>query len=171
MASFSVSPDTLFESEGTLATFNFTLDEAPPPEGVVVTLAGDVAQSFTQFNLFSLGFSGLAGAPVDSSPNMDFSQFDVTIVEQTASINLPIFNDFTAEDPQEVTFSVSSDDVSFEPGENSSVVTFADDPSDLASTPQVSLSASPTNLNEETSDVFTLSFNLSEPITDALLVN
>ncbi|MGB3532448.1 MAG: hypothetical protein WBA13_02915, partial [Microcoleaceae cyanobacterium] len=171
MATFSVSPDTLFESEATVATFNFVLDEAPPPEGVVVTLSGDVAQSFTQFNLFGLSFSGLAGAPEDSSPNMDFSQFDVTIVEQTASITLPFFNDFTAEDPQDVTFSVTSNDVTFDAGANSTVVTFADDPSDISGpTPQVSLTASPTDLNEETSDVFTLSFNVSEPITEPLLV-
>ncbi|MGD1898993.1 MAG: DUF4347 domain-containing protein, partial [Phormidesmis sp.] len=78
---FSVSTDTLIESEGTPFSFIFELSEPPPEGGTVVRFEADQPQAINQWDLFSLSFTGLAGEPVDVSPNLDFSAFEVTIVD------------------------------------------------------------------------------------------
>ncbi|NJL19575.1 MAG: hypothetical protein HC895_00160 [Leptolyngbyaceae cyanobacterium SM1_3_5] len=81
------TPVTLVESEGTFLEFRFTLDAPPPPEGITVTVAGNVPQSLTQLDLFALEFTGGSGAPVGDT---DFSGFSFTITSQTATVRAPI---------------------------------------------------------------------------------
>ncbi|MEL6554548.1 MAG: DUF4347 domain-containing protein, partial [Cyanobacteria bacterium J06621_11] len=104
---FSANTDTLIESEGTPFSFNFTLSEPPPEGGTVVRFEADQPQAINQWDLFQISFTGLAGQPVDVSPNLDFSAFEVTIVEQNASINLPVFNDFVDDSPDPYTWTIS----------------------------------------------------------------
>ncbi|MEM9002166.1 MAG: Ig-like domain-containing protein [Cyanobacteria bacterium P01_F01_bin.86] len=127
---FSVSTDTLIESEGTPFSFNFTLSEPPPAEGTVVRLEGSIPQAINQWNLFALDVNGLAGLPEDVSPSLDFSAFEVTIVEQNASIDIPIFNDFIDDSPQEITWTVTAVSGGTM-GDDTATVTIYDDPSEV----------------------------------------
>ncbi|MEM7581381.1 MAG: DUF4347 domain-containing protein, partial [Cyanobacteria bacterium P01_A01_bin.80] len=173
--SFSLSTDTLVESEGTPFSFNFSLSEPPPAEGTVVRLEGSIAQAINQWDLFSLTTSGLADFPVDVSPGQDFSAFEVTIIEQNASISAPIFNDGQDDSPQEITWNVTAvSGGTISPGAGSATVTIYDDPGEVPSqnpeppapeptTPEISLSADVTTLVEDEGSSVTLTFNLSEP--------
>ncbi|MEM8828382.1 MAG: DUF4347 domain-containing protein [Cyanobacteria bacterium P01_G01_bin.19] len=99
--SFSIEPDVAIETEGAEVTFNFTLDEAPPPEGTVVILSSNEASSINRFVLGGFGeeleFTGIDGAnenPLffDVSQNLDFSALAVNIRAQNASITGELFN-------------------------------------------------------------------------------
>ena len=128
---FSISTDTLIESEGTPFSFNFSVDGPIPAGGSVVRLEANVPQAINQLNLFALSFTGLAGQPVDVSPNQDFSAFDVTIVAPNASINLPVFNDFLDDSPQPITWSVTPVSAGTTVSGGSATVTIYDDPSEV----------------------------------------
>ena len=134
--SFSLSADTLVESEGTPFSFNFSLSEPPPAEGTVIRLEGSIAQAINQWDVFQISTSGLADFPVDVSPAQDFSAFEITIVEQNASINIPIFNDGQDDSPQEITWNVTAvSGGTISPDTGSATVTIYDDPSEVPSTP------------------------------------
>ena len=89
VVSFSATPTALIETERTVLTFRFTLDQAPGPEGVRVTVTGDRPQSLTQLNLFDIDLTG--GEDIEG--DFDFSGFDVTLTRQNATISVPIFDD------------------------------------------------------------------------------
>ncbi|MEM0980422.1 MAG: DUF4347 domain-containing protein, partial [Cyanobacteria bacterium P01_H01_bin.58] len=85
--SFDIEQDVAIETEFTLVTFNFTLDQAPPPEGVVVVLSANETSSF---NRFDPGFSGsniqrngISNNFLfdDVSPLLDFSAFALNITQ------------------------------------------------------------------------------------------
>ncbi|MEM1241833.1 MAG: DUF4347 domain-containing protein, partial [Cyanobacteria bacterium P01_H01_bin.26] len=128
---FSISTDTLIESEGTPFSFNFSVDGPIPAGGSVVRLEANVPQAINQLTLFALEFTGLAGQPVDVSPNQDFSAFDVTIVAPNASIDLPVFNDFLDDSPQSITWSVTPISAGTTVSGGSATVTIYDDPSEV----------------------------------------
>ena len=131
---FSVSTDTLIESEGTPFSFIFELSEPPPEGGTVVRFEADTPQAINQWNLFALGFTGLAGQPVDVSPNLDFSAFEVTIIEQSASIDVPVFNDFVDDSPDPYTWTISPVSGGTV-GTDTASVTIYDDPSEVPNNP------------------------------------
>ena len=105
---FSISPNTLIESEGTTFRFDFSVDGDIPAGGSVVRIRADRPQAINQWNLFAIQFPGLAGIPEDVSPNLDFSEFEVTIVEPTASIIIPVFNDGDPEGEDEYTWTATA---------------------------------------------------------------
>lgn len=130
--SLGLSPNRVIENENTLTTWSFNLSEPPPVGGTVVRFAGDSPQVITQWDLFQLDFSGLAGTPEDVSPNLDFSAFNLTIVDQNASISIPIFNDFIDEGPTPVAWSISPvSGGTVNPAASSALVTIYDDASQL----------------------------------------
>ncbi|MGD1919333.1 MAG: DUF4347 domain-containing protein [Pleurocapsa sp.] len=93
VTSFSVDPDVGIETEGTEITFNFTLDEAPPPEGVVVVLESSETSSINRLDLQSFNFGGLTLNGIDNfsgadvSNEFDFSAFALNITQQNASFS------------------------------------------------------------------------------------
>ncbi|MEO0644529.1 MAG: Ig-like domain-containing protein, partial [Cyanobacteria bacterium J06650_10] len=96
--SFDIEQDVAIETEGTLVTFRFTLDEAPPPEGTVVVLSANETSSI---NRFDPGFGGsnlqLNGIDPflpnnDISPGFIFDAFALNITQQNASFSIPLFN-------------------------------------------------------------------------------
>ena len=90
VVSLSTSPDTLVETEGTVFTFSFALSEPPPPEGIEVTVFGNVAESLNQLDLFGITTEGIDSfAPAD----LINTGFIANIVEQTATLSAPIFPD------------------------------------------------------------------------------
>ncbi|MBE9063506.1 Ig-like domain-containing protein [cf. Phormidesmis sp. LEGE 11477] len=178
---FSLSTDTLVESEGTPFSFIFDLSEPPPEGGTVVRFeainpdGSNNPQAINQWNLFTLGFTGLAETPVDVSPNLDFSAFEVTIVEQQATIDVPVFNDFQDDSPDPYVWRitpVSGGTV----GNDTAEVTIYDTRSEVPTTtptlPEVSISADIDTLVEDEGTEVTLTVTLSEPPADgALLVD
>ena len=164
---FSISTDTLIESEGTPFSFNFSVDGEIPPGGSVVRLEGSIPQAINQLNLFALSVSGLAGQPVDVSPGQDFSEFEVTIVEPNASISLPVFNDFQDDSPQEITWTVTPVSAGTTVNNGSATVTIFDDPSEVppppAANPEISLTSDITTLVEDEGSEVTFTISLTEP--------
>ena len=103
--SFDITTDLAIETNEDQVTLNFTLDEAPPPEGTVVVLSANESASINRFDLggFSgdgLELVGIAPNPLffDVSPNMDFGAFAVNIREQNASITVTLLETPTDED-------------------------------------------------------------------------
>jgi len=173
---FSTNTDTVIESEGTLFSFMFEVDGAIPSGGSVIRLEGSIPQAINQFDLFQLDFSGLAGQPEDVSPNLDFSAFEITIVEPTASINLPVFNDFVDDSPQEITWTVTPVSLGTTVSDGSATVTIFDDPSEVPSPPspepEVSLTSDMTTLVEDEGTDVTFTLGLNEPPpSEGLLVD
>jgi len=139
VVSFSLNTDTAIESENTLTVWNFTLSETPPAGGTVIRLDGDPDQAINQWDLFQLEFSGLADIPEDVSPNLDFSAFNLTIVEQNASFSLPTFNDFTVDSPFPVVWTISAvSNGTVNPAADTARVTIYDDPSQVPADPPAS---------------------------------
>ncbi|MEM8778332.1 MAG: Ig-like domain-containing protein, partial [Cyanobacteria bacterium P01_G01_bin.49] len=130
--SFQTNTDTLFESEGTVLTFTFDLSEPPPPEGVNVTVNGDVAQNLNQLDVFNIAATG-GEFPV---PDFDNTGFSFLITEQTATVSSPIFNDGNPEDPVTVNYTLApGDGYEVDPGANQASVTFADSPAPVNAPP------------------------------------
>ena len=89
-ASLTASPTTLIEDEGTVLTFTLSLDEPPPAEGLTVTVIPGIVgiEALLVFNIAGLAATG--GVPeAGSIPG----SFNFTFLEQTGTINLPIFDD------------------------------------------------------------------------------
>ncbi|MEM9509857.1 MAG: DUF4347 domain-containing protein [Cyanobacteria bacterium P01_E01_bin.35] len=145
VVSFSTTPDTLIETEGTLFSFNFELSEAPPPGGVIVAVDGNVPESLNQLDLFAIEVEG--GDSVEG--DFDFSGFNFNITEQTASIIVPVFLDddssdaiFSDDDPLTpddfvVTYSLQSGNgYQIDPEQNSGTVSFFDTAEDVVIEPE-----------------------------------
>lgn len=161
---FSISTNVLIESEGTPFSFLFSVDGPIPVSGSVVRLEGSIPQAINQLNLQALSFEGLAGLPVDVSPAMDFSVFELTINASEASVSLPVFNDFMDDSPQEITWTVTPVSAGTEVVNGSATFTIFDDPSEVpASVPVISLTSDITTLVEDEGTVVTFTISLSEP--------
>ena len=174
VVNFSLSTDTLIESEGTPFSFIFELSEPPPAGGTTVRFEADRPQAINQWDLFALTTTGIAGIPVDVSPNEDFSAFEVTIVEQRATIDLPVFNDFIDDSPDPYTWTISPVSGGTV-GTSSASVTIYDDPSEVPVTPpavpEVSITSDVTTLVEDEGTEVTLTITLSEPPEGAVLID
>ncbi|MEM9215592.1 MAG: Ig-like domain-containing protein [Cyanobacteria bacterium P01_F01_bin.150] len=95
--SFSIEQDVAIETEGTRVTFNFTLDEPPPPEGTVVVLTSSEPSSVNRFALGAFGEAlELNGVDnplfYDVSANLDFTSLAVNIKQQNASFSANVIN-------------------------------------------------------------------------------
>ncbi|MGD1921166.1 MAG: DUF4347 domain-containing protein, partial [Pleurocapsa sp.] len=89
IVSFSTTPETLIETEGTLFNFNFELSDAPPEGGLVVSIDGNVPESLSQLDLFAIDVQG--GDSLEG--DFDFSGFSINITEQNATVSVPVFLD------------------------------------------------------------------------------
>ncbi|MGD1904954.1 MAG: tandem-95 repeat protein [Leptolyngbyaceae cyanobacterium] len=175
---FSLSTDTVIESENTPFSFEFDIEGDIPSDGLVVLLTSDVPQAINQWNLFSISSEGLSSeffnVPFpgikDVSQGQDFSDLEIYIVENPAnpgkaSISLPIFNDFIDDSPQPVTWSlaaVSPDTTINTVG--SPTVTIYDDPSEVPTpVPTVSIVGSPTLIVEDEGTLANIEFSLDQP--------
>ncbi len=190
VVSFSASPDTLIETEGTLLTLNFELNEPPPAGGVVVTVDGDIPESLNQLDLFALDVQGGDNLEGD----LDFSGFSINITEQNATLSAPIFPDDDSgdaivnddnpltPDDFEVTYSLQpGNGYEIDPEQNSGTVSFVDTPEDVTTEPEpepeseditVSISADNTTLIESEGSETTITISLdSPPPADGLVVD
>ncbi|MEM8504476.1 MAG: Ig-like domain-containing protein [Cyanobacteria bacterium P01_D01_bin.1] len=177
--SFSVSENTLIETQGTPFSFLFEVDGAIPEGGSIVRLEADRPQAINQWNIFAAQQSGLAGGLgegyIDVSPGLDFSAFNIVITEPTASISLPVFNDPIAEGEDAYTWTITpvSEGTSVNI-EGDTTTTIYDDPSQVPVTPvipEISFTSDITTLVEDEGTEVTFTLELSEAPTAPIVVD
>ncbi len=129
--SLTASPTTLIEAEQTVLTLNFNFDEAPPEEGLLVTLSSDMINSLGEFDVFATQFSGAQIVSVSD----DTDGFTLRLTEQTASISLPVFTDNEEEGSETITFTVEPSEEFTLDSDASSVAITLEDTADSTPTP------------------------------------
>jgi hypothetical protein len=102
VVAIAAAPTNLVESEQTLTTLTLTLSEAPPAEGLEVTLDSDDPDSLAEFDVSAAVFNGaqLVGT------NEDSSGFTLLMTAQTATIQLPVLNDGVDEGSESFNFAI-----------------------------------------------------------------
>jgi hypothetical protein len=163
--SLEISPAELIESEETEFTIILSLSEPPPPEGVQVYVSGNAFDFLNEFTVFEAQFTG--GLPVSDGA---VSGFYFQMLEQTATITLPVFNSV------EITEGIEQFNVEVRPGAGytvnpdmgSALLTIKDTPDSQI---QVTLTSEPETLIESEGTVATLNFRLSAaPPEDGITV-
>lgn len=158
--SLSVDNAKLVESQGNATTLNFSLSEAPPPEGVLVYVASPESV-LGEFDIFQADIKG----GVFPAPNFGSSGFYFKITDQNASITLPAFADDEIEGVEGYSFELQSSPGYTVAANNAPVnITVADTPESQIS---VSLTAEPEVLIETQSTASIHTFELSAPPPEA----
>jgi Ca2+-binding RTX toxin-like protein len=153
--SLELSTTELIESEETELVLTLSLSEPPPPEGVQVYVSGNAQDFLNEFAIFEAEFTG--GVPIADGA---VSGFYFKMLEQTATITLPVFNSV------DVTEGIEQFDVSLRPGagytvnpdQAEAVITIKDTPDAQV---QVSLGTEPEVLIESEATVSVHTFSLS----------
>ncbi|MEL6495862.1 MAG: calcium-binding protein [Cyanobacteria bacterium J06623_7] len=136
--SFSSSPHNLIETEDTVLTFRFELSEAPPAQGIEVTVRGNIPESLNQLDLFDIEVMG-ADYPIG---DFDFSGFSLNLTSRVATVSIPVFLDDDSDaivnnstvDPDDysVTYTLrGGEDYTVDPQRKSTTVSFFDTLADL----------------------------------------
>ncbi|MEM8827920.1 MAG: pre-peptidase C-terminal domain-containing protein [Cyanobacteria bacterium P01_G01_bin.19] len=157
--SLELSTNELIESEGTELTLNLSLDQAPPATGVQVYISGGEFGFLGELDVFAADIQG--GIPI---PDGDTTGVYFQMLEQTASITLPVFDSAAIEEPE----GIEQFDVTVLPGagytvnpeQNGGSLTIKDTPDSL---PQVSLTTEPEVLIESEATVANVNLSLSAP--------
>ncbi|MDB9378442.1 Ig-like domain-containing protein [Nodularia sphaerocarpa] len=152
--SFTASPNTLVEANEDSIVLTFQLSEPPPEAGLEVTFDSGVERSLSEFDVFSASFDGVQFLRANATS----SAVTVRLLQQTATITLPLFKDEVAEDPKSFTYQLSSiADYDFVPGEDAITFTI-NDTSTVSELPVVGFTASPV-VSEQDSPGLVLIFN------------
>ncbi|WP_414620894.1 pre-peptidase C-terminal domain-containing protein, partial [Calothrix sp. CCY 0018] len=152
--SLSISKDELIEDQGTEATLNFNLSEAPSEDGVLIYVKGNEG-ILPQFDVLNADISG----GIFPFSNFDVSGFYFKVTEQEASIVLPVFADPFEEGLQSFNLAVQeAPTYTINSGAGEVNFTIADTPLSL---PEVSLRAESEVLVESENDTSLLTFNLT----------
>ncbi|MEN0067047.1 MAG: hypothetical protein AAGA48_33260 [Myxococcota bacterium] len=104
VVSLTIAPPTLTEAPASSTTFTLSLDGDVPEGGVTVYVLGDVPQSLTQTDLFSLSVS--PDAHPEPVGDLTFSGFTLAMAEPVVAVTLPSFDDGTEEEPVTVTYEI-----------------------------------------------------------------
>ncbi|MCC5667839.1 pre-peptidase C-terminal domain-containing protein [Nostoc sp. CHAB 5784] len=165
--SFTATNTTIVESQGDRITFNFSLSEAPPPEGVTIFVGSGGFGSLGEFDVLNAQVTG-GDYP---APNFASNGFYFHITEQTASVSVAAFPDDTSEGLEGIGFSLQAGPGYTVNATSSQVlVTIQDTPE--STLPQVTLTGTPTTLIEADSTVSVHTFTLSTPPSaDGLIVS
>jgi len=137
--SVTAEPTTLLESEQTAITITFTLDEPPPPEGVLVYLNGDVPRAVAEFDVnasnprdpedeISIEGPVVTGGNI-AGTNELASAVLFRITEQTATLTVPVFEDDVAEGLETFTYTLENGET-YEVNPDASQFTISIDDSD-----------------------------------------
>jgi uncharacterized protein (TIGR03118 family) len=153
--SLKLSATELIESAETPLKLTFSLSEPPPPGGVQVYVSGNAQDFLNEFSIFDAKFSG-AVAVADGA----VSGFYLKIFEQTATIELPVFNSTDiVEGIEEFNLAVRPGaGYTVNPNQNGGSLQIKDTPDAKI---QVSLSTEPEVLIESAGTIATLNLNLS----------
>jgi hypothetical protein len=163
--SLSLNETTLNEATGNTTTVTFSLNEAPPPEGVLVYVSG-TGQSLSDLDVLNAVVTG-GGFP---APNFRANGFFFQITEQTATITLPAFQDEELEGIEEYTFNLqAAPSYTVAEGKGAVTLNVIDDENSQI---QVSLTTEPAVLIESEKTVSVHNFSLSAtPPEDGLVVS
>ncbi|WP_414575210.1 Ig-like domain-containing protein [Anabaena sp. CCY 9402-a] len=158
--SFTASPTNLVEANNDSIVLTFQLSEPPPEGGLEVTFDSGVERSLSEFDVFSASFDGVRFLRANATS----SAVTVRLLQQTATITLPLFRDEVVEGAETFTYTLSPvPGYDFVSGENA--VTFTiNDVVDAAPLPVVSFTASPDVVSEAEGTVLTLTFNTTGDI-------
>ncbi|MDB9374549.1 DVUA0089 family protein, partial [Nodularia sphaerocarpa] len=155
--SFTASPTTLVEANNDSIVLTFQLSEPPPEGGLEVTFDSGVERSLAEFAVFSSSFNGASLVRANATS----SAVTVRLLQQTATITLPLFRDEVVEGAETFTYTLSPvPGYDFVPGENAITFTIFDVPP----VPVVSFTASPEVVNEAEGTILTLTFNTTGDI-------
>ncbi|MBE9215028.1 pre-peptidase C-terminal domain-containing protein [Plectonema cf. radiosum LEGE 06105] len=134
----SVSETNLIESEGTATTLTFSLNEAPPEEGVLIYLSSGVPGSLSEFDVLNAEISG----GVFPSANFQSSGFYFRITEPTATITVSAFDETSLPDfdPESALEGIEEFTYTLQPGIGYTInptassfdITIADNPDSIA---------------------------------------
>ncbi|NJL19574.1 MAG: hypothetical protein HC895_00155 [Leptolyngbyaceae cyanobacterium SM1_3_5] len=128
----SAVPAALIEEQGTAAKLTFTLSQAPPAEGLVVTLDSETARSLAQFDVFAARFDGARLIRA----NADASGLTLRLTKQVATIDLPVFNDDLPDSPLTLTYALQpGDGYAIDPSASGITLTITDSESTPTPTP------------------------------------
>jgi len=83
------SPLTLIEDQGTVTTVRITLNQAPPPGGLIVKINSTKSYALGDFDI---GRARISNAQI-VRVNDTYSGFDLKVTGRTASIAVPVYND------------------------------------------------------------------------------
>ena len=83
------SPLTLIEDKGTVTTVTITLNQPPPPGGLIVKINSTKSYALGDFDLVRAGISNAQLVRV----NGNYSGVDLKVTGRIASIRLPVYND------------------------------------------------------------------------------
>jgi hypothetical protein len=153
----TASPAELIETEQTEWTLTIRLSEAPPADGVDVTIDGGLPGALDDLDLSAAVYNG---AELRSTA-ADASGLTLHVVEQTATVTLPVLNDGLSEGEEMLTLMLEpSEDYTIDPAASAVSVAFLDlSPNVLT----VGITAAPTDLIESERTAFTITISLSQP--------
>ncbi|MEM9219344.1 MAG: TIGR03118 family protein [Cyanobacteria bacterium P01_F01_bin.150] len=159
--SLSTEPAILVESEQTASVHTFTLSAPPPPEGLLVSVT---AEGLNEFDISQIATTGITG---DISVAESFPpQLVFTVVEETATITLPVANDGEVEGLETATFTLNpSDDYQVDEIAASGSFQIVDTPEDL---PPPSIE---TEVNDSLETAVPVNLALGEPVTISGVAN
>jgi hypothetical protein len=151
--SFTASPSTLVEANEDNIVLTFQLSEPPPEGGLEVTFDSGVERSLSQFDVVNASFEGVRFLRANATS----SAVTVRLLQQTATITIPLFKDDVPEEPKTFTYTLSPvPGYDFVPGEDAITFTILDvAPSTL---PVISLTASPDIASEAEANFVTFNF-------------
>ncbi|MDB9499295.1 Ig-like domain-containing protein [Nodularia spumigena] len=150
--SFTASPTTLVEANEDSIVLTFQLSEPPPEGGLEVTFDSGVERSLAEFAVFRASFDGLNFLRANATS----SAVTVRLLQQTATITLPLFRDEVVEGAETFTYTLSPvPGYDFVPGENAITFTI----NDTAPLPVVAFTVSPDVISEAAGTALTLTFN------------
>ncbi|MEM7552930.1 MAG: DUF4114 domain-containing protein [Cyanobacteria bacterium P01_A01_bin.84] len=183
VVSFSATPTTISEAEGTALVMNFSVNGDIPPEGIAVTLEGDAARIMQQFTAAQTRFdsetgeifyrfdkglvnNNVVGGTLDlfaleaDDPNSPgfLSKFTFVITEANASITIPVFDDLIEEADATYTYNLVDGEGYAVDGSANSATFSVTDGIVGGGGPTVGVSATPTTLIESEQTALTLTF-------------
>ena len=180
VVSFTASPDTISEADGSVLTLTFNTEGEIPEEGLPVRLEGDTPGILQQFTAAQTRFdenldvfyrfdrdlveNGVTGGVLDLfALEEDLSSFTFTITEPTATIEIPVLDDILEEADQEFSYSLEAG-VGYEVDPDGETASFTvTDGVEGGVGPTVSVTAEPTTLLESEQTAITVTFTLDEP--------
>ncbi|MEA5513951.1 Ig-like domain-containing protein [Nodularia sp. UHCC 0506] len=143
--SFTASPNTLVEANNDSIVLTFQLSAAPPEAGLEITFDSGLERSLAEFDVFAASYDGVQFLRANATS----SAVTVRLLQQTATITLPLFKDEVPEDPKTFTYTLSPvAGYDFVPGEDAITFTI-NDTSTVRELLVVGFTASPVVTEEE----------------------
>ncbi|MBE9215232.1 DUF4114 domain-containing protein [Plectonema cf. radiosum LEGE 06105] len=164
IVSFSVNTTTLNEEEGTLFTFNFSVNGAIPEGGLEIALGGELLPFIDQLDFSNFDFTN-----PDSVKGLSVGNFRedgavlINITEPSASLSVRVFDDIVKEPDTSYDLTLLAGE-GYQLNQQAKAVTVTvTDGVVIDNPPVVALSVDKTNLTE--GEEFTVNFNVNADVS------